>query len=352
VALGPVMLGIPGPRLAADDRELLAHPATGGVILFDRNYQDPDQLEELVADIHALREPRLLVAVDQEGGRVQRFRLQFTRLPAPACFGSLYDDDPDSARALARDCGWLMAAELRACGVDFSFAPVLDLGTRKSVVIGDRALHREPEVVAILARAFMTGMSSAGMCAVGKHFPGHGSVAGDSHLILPVDDRDLDTIRDADMLVFERMIHYGLPAVLVANVVYSKVDARPAGYSKVWLKKVLRGELGFAGAVLSDDLGMAGASLDGGATEQAALALGAGCDMVLLCNSRSAAESVIENNPHRESALRSARLVRMHGRNRISRQDLQADSRYRDIAATIGALERSPELDFGDESPI
>ncbi len=346
------MLGIPGPRLGADDHELLAHPATGGVILFDRNYQDPSQLADLTAEIHGLREPRLLVAVDQEGGRVQRFRSQFTRLPALACFGALYDDDRDAAVKLTRDCGWLMAAELRACGVDFSFAPALDLRSRESIVIGDRALHRDPEVVAILARAFMAGMGSAGMCAVGKHFPGHGSVAGDSHLTLPVDGRDLDTLRVADMLVFERMIHYGLPAVLAAHVVYSKVDARPAGYSRTWLTHVLRGELGFAGAVFSDDLGMAGASLDGGATAQAALALEAGCDMVLLCNDRAAAESVVEDNPHRESALRSARLARLHGRNAKSWQELQADSRHRDIAATIGALDRAPELDLGDEAPI
>ncbi len=346
------MLGIPGPRLGADDRELLAHPATGGVILFDRNYQDPSQLADLTAEIHGLREPRLLVAVDQEGGRVQRFRSQFTRLPAPACFGALYDDDRDAAVKLTRDCGWLLAAELRACGVDFSFAPALDLRSRESIVIGDRALHRDPQVVAILARAFMAGMGSAGMCAVGKHFPGHGSVAGDSHLTLPVDDRDLETLRVADMLVFERMIHYGLPAVLAAHVVYSKVDARPASYSRTWLTHVLRGDLGFAGAVFSDDLGMAGASLDGGATAQAALALEAGCDVVLLCNDRAAAESVVEDNPHRESALRSARLARLHGRSAKSWQELQADSRHRDIAATIGALDRAPELDLGDEAPL
>ncbi|TDJ17147.1 MAG: beta-N-acetylhexosaminidase [Gammaproteobacteria bacterium] len=352
MALGPVMLGIPGPRLGADDRELLAHPATGGVILFDRNYQDPSQLADLTAEIHGLREPRLLVAVDQEGGRVQRFRSQFTRLPAPACFGALYDDDRDAAVKLTRDCGWLLAAELRACGVDFSFAPALDLRSRESIVIGDRALHRDPQVVAILARAFMAGMGSAGMCAVGKHFPGHGSVAGDSHLTLPVDDRDLETLRVADMLVFERMIHYGLPAVLAAHVVYSKVDARPASYSRTWLTHVLRGDLGFAGAVFSDDLGMAGASLDGGATAQAALALEAGCDVVLLCNDRAAAESVVEDNPHRESALRSARLARLHGRSAKSWQELQADSRHRDIAATIGALDRAPELDLGDEAPL
>ena len=346
------MIGIAGLQLAAQDRELLAHPASGGVILFDRNYEDPQQLEALVADIHGLREPRLLVAVDQEGGRVQRFRSRFTRLPPPARFGSLYDDNPGPAVKLIGDCGWLMAAELRACGVDFSFAPALDLHTRESVVIGNRALHRDPQVVAMLAHAFTTGMSRAGMCGVGKHFPGHGSVAGDSHLVLPVDDRDLETIRSADMLVFERMIRYGLPAVLAAHVVYPKVDARPAGYSHVWLKQVLRAELGFTGAVFSDDLGMAGASLDGGAPEQVRRALDAGCDMVLLCNDRAAAESVIDDHPNGGSALRSARLARMHGRNRTPWQDLQADPRHRDTARTIAALEPAPELDFGDQAPI
>lgn len=346
------MIGIPGLGLSADDRQLLGHPAVGGVILFDRNYEAPRQLEELVADIHGLREPQLLVAVDQEGGRVQRFRSQFTRLPPPARFGSLYDDDREAALKLIRDCGWLMAAELRACGVDFSFAPALDLHTRESVVIGDRALHREPEVVAMLAHAFMAGMSSAGMCAVGKHFPGHGSVEGDSHLVLPVDERDLETIRGADMLVFERMIHYGMPAVLAAHVVYSRVDSRPAGYSHVWLGQVLRSELGFTGAVFSDDLGMAGAALDGGAPEQVARALDAGCDMALLCNDRSAVESVIEHYANRGSALRSARLARLHGRNRISWQDLQSDSHHRHTALAIAALEPAPELDLGDEAPI
>jgi beta-N-acetylhexosaminidase len=346
------MLGIPGQRLSAEDRELLVHPSAGGVILFDRNYASPSQLTELVADIHALRAPRLLVAVDQEGGRVQRFRSQFTRLPPPARFGALFDDEPDAARRLVRDCGWLMAAELRACGVDFSFAPALDLHTRESVVIGNRALHRDPEVVAILAHAFMSGMSRAGMCAVGKHFPGHGSVEGDSHLVLPVDDRDLETIRSADMLVFERMIHYGLPAVLAAHVVYSRVDPRPAGYSTVWLQQVLRHELGFTGAVFSDDLGMAGAALAGGAIEQSALALEAGCDMVLLCNDRSAGESVIEAVDRGASAVRSARLARMHGRDAIDWQELHADPRYRERAAAIGALEPAPELDLGDDAPI
>jgi beta-N-acetylhexosaminidase len=346
------MVGVPGPRLDGEDRELLVHPAIGGVILFDRNYQEPRQLEALTAEIHAIREPRLLVAVDQEGGRVQRFRAGFTRLPAPACFGAVYDEDAGRGRALARDGGWLMAAELRACGVDFSFAPALDLRTRESVVIGNRALHRQPEVVAILARAFMNGMGDVGMRAVGKHFPGHGSVEGDSHLMLPVDDRDLETLRTADMLVFERMIHYGLPALLAAHVVYPRVDSRPAGYSGRWLTQVLRIDLGFTGAVFSDDLGMAGASLDGGAPEQVAVALAAGCDMVLLCNDRSAVVSVIEGDPLPGSALRSARLAPMHGRGGPTWPELEADPRRREVAAALGDLEPAPELDFGDEAPI
>lgn len=352
MALGPLMVGIPGVGLDAEDRELLAHPAIGGVILFDRNYEEPRQLEALTAAIHAVRAPRLLIAVDQEGGRVQRFRGSFTRLPAPACFGTVYDGDTRRARRLARDGGWLMAAELRACGVDFSFAPALDLRTRESVVIGNRALHRQPEIVAILAREFMNGMGEAGMRAVGKHFPGHGSVEGDSHLMLPVDDRDLETLRDTDMLVFERMIHYGLPAVLAAHVIYSRVDPRPAGYSRRWLGQILRNELGFAGAVFSDDLGMAGAALDGGPPEQVTVALEAGCDMVLLCNDRSAVVAVIEDQSLSGSALRSARLAPMHGRGSLTWRDLEADPRSREAAAALGALEPAPELDLGDEAPI
>jgi beta-N-acetylhexosaminidase len=346
------MLGIDAPRLAVEERDLLCHPATGGVILFDRNFEDPRQLSALTAEIHALREPRLLIAVDQEGGRVQRFRAGFSRLPAAVNFGALYDEDREAARRRARQCGWLMAAELRACGVDLSFAPCLDLATGRSTVIATRALHRDPEALATLARAFMAGMSSAGMSAVGKHFPGHGSVEGDSHLELPVDERDLDTIRDEDMIPFERMIHYGLPAVMAAHVVYSRVDAKPAGYSRVWLKQILRDELGFSGAVFSDDLGMAGAALEGGARAQAAVALDAGCDMILLCNDRAAAESVLDAHPHRISAVRSARLARLHGRAGITWEALHADPHHREIAAALGALEREPELDLGDEPPL
>jgi beta-N-acetylhexosaminidase len=351
MALGPIMLDVDGPRLSAEDREVLAHPLVGGVVLFDRNYLDPTQLEALVGEIHAVRAPRLLVAVDHEGGRVQRFRHHFTRLPAPAAFGDLYDADPHKARRLARDYGWLMAAELRAVGIDFSFAPVLDLGARRSTVIGNRALHRDPEVVATLAQAVMGGMARAGMCAVGKHFPGHGSVEADSHHALPVDHRDMDEIREADMLVFERLIHYGIPALMAGHVCYTRVDGQPAGYSRFWLQQILREELGFGGALFSDDLGMAAAAVAGSMAERARAALEAGCDMALVCNDRQAALAVLEELEPTGSALRAVHLARMHGRGQAPWRQLRASTRYGEISRTIAALDPAPELDLGDDSP-
>ena len=231
MALGPVMLGLEGPELSAQERELLRHPLVGGVILFTRNYQSPAQLTALTGVIHALRQPRLLIAVDHEGGRVQRFRDGFTRLPAVRRLGELYDQDRMRAKQLARGTGWLMAAELRAVGVDFSFAPVLDLDHGVSSIIGDRAFHSDPEAVADLAHAYVSGMQKAGMEAVGKHFPGHGGIAADSHLELPVDPRPLAVLETADLLAFERMIHYGLAALMPAHVRYPAVDDQPAGFS-------------------------------------------------------------------------------------------------------------------------
>ncbi|HUT41851.1 MAG TPA: beta-N-acetylhexosaminidase, partial [Gammaproteobacteria bacterium] len=263
MTLGPLMLDVAGGELDAEDRELLRHPAVGGVILFTRNFESPQQVRALVDDMHALRDPHLLVAVDQEGGRVQRFREGFTRLPPLACLGRIYDKDRTRAKHLARVTGWLMASELRAVGVDISFAPVLDLDYGVSTIIGNRALHRRPEIVADLATAYQAGMHDAGMAATGKHFPGHGAVAADSHLDLPVDERRFADIEQWDLVPFRRLIDAGLAAVMMAHVVYAQVDEQPAGYSRIWIRDILRRELKFQGLVFSDDLSMEGACLAG-----------------------------------------------------------------------------------------
>jgi len=314
MALGPVMLGLDGCELSAEEGELLRHPLVGGVILFARNYRSPEQVAALTAAIHALRQPRLLVAVDHEGGRVQRFRDGFTRLPAVRRLGEIYDRDPMRAKRLARVTGWLMAAELRAVGVDFSFAPVLDLDHGVSGIIGDRAFHRDPEAVADLAHAYASGMQKAGMEAVGKHFPGHGGIAADSHLELPVDPRPYADLAEADLLAFERMIHYGLAALMPAHVLYPQVDDRPAGFSARWLKDILRRQLEFQGAIFSDDLDMVGAGEAGSPPERARAALAAGCDMALACNDRRAAVAILDNLRLAPNPVSQLRLIRLHGR--------------------------------------
>ena len=347
MTLGPVMLDVAGTSLAPEDAELLRHPAVGGLILFTRNYESPAQLRELVDAVHALREPRLLVAVDQEGGRVQRFRDGFTALPPLAAYGELHDRDTAAALALAAEGGWLLAAELRACGVDFSFAPVLDLRRGRSAVIGDRAFHADPAVVAALAVAMMRGMREAGMAAVGKHFPGHGSVAEDSHVAVPVDPRPLETLRLEDMLAFERVASAGLPAVMPAHVVYSAVDERPAGFSRRWLGDILRDQLGFAGAIFSDDLSMAGAAVAGDIEARARAALDAGCDMLLVCNDRAAAERAVQALAGGVDAVRASRLVRLHGRGPAATpQVLREQARHAAAAAALAALQPEPELDL------
>ncbi len=349
MSIGPLMVDLSGPELLPDEEEMLRHPLVGGVLLFSRNYESPEQVRELTSRIHELREPQLLVAVDHEGGRVQRFREGFTRLPAAGRIGEAYDSAPERAANAAELCGWLMASELRAVGIDLSFAPVLDLYRGVSRVIDDRAFHRNPEAVARLARAYMKGMQQAGMAAVGKHFPGHGSVEADSHSSLPIDSRSFADIQAEDLLAFERMIHYGLPAIMPAHVVYPAVDERPAGFSPRWLQNVLREQLGFRGATFSDDLSMAGASFAGDFADRAHAALTAGCDMVLLCNDRQGVQEVLRRLGSYRDPVAQARLVRMHGRAGMAWDELLGTEQWRRAVNLAESLEREPELALGDD---
>ncbi len=250
------MLDVEGVALTPADRDLLRQPAVGGVILFTRNFESPDQIADLVSEIRALRSPALVIAVDHEGGRVQRFREGFSPIPAMRHFGIEYDVDPESATVLARQAGWLIASELRAAGIDLCFAPCVDLDWGVSEVIGDRAFHRDPDAVGELAAAFARGLRSAGMAAVAKHFPGHGAVVADSHLDLPIDRRDYGDVLD-DMRPYEKLIRNGqIAGVMLAHVVYREMDDLPAGFSTYWIERELRSRLGFGGAVFCDDLSM------------------------------------------------------------------------------------------------
>ena len=349
VSLGPLMTGIAGPELDPAEREVLRHPCVGGVILFSRNYRGREQLRTLCDAIHALRRPPLLIGVDHEGGRVQRFRDGFTALPAAARYGMLHGRSPGYACHAARTGGWVMAIELRAAGVDFSFAPVLDLGRSASVVIGDRAFHRDPDVVTVLARAFLAGMRDAGVGGVGKHFPGHGGVAADSHCALPVDGRSWEDLRLSDLVPFERLATPELAGVMPAHVVFECLDDRPAGFSRRWLADVLRSELGFQGIVFSDDLDMAAAATGGDHVDRAQAAIDAGCDMVLVCNDWSGAVEVVEGLRLGPDPVRMARMARMHGRGVPSFEALASNASYRRAVTHLGSLVPEPELGLGDD---
>jgi len=313
MALGQLMLDLEGLELTAVERELLQHPQVGGVILFSRNYQSPEQLMQLVKTIRLATSRRLLIAVDQEGGRVQRFKTGFTTLPPMQQFGKLYEQDPAKAKAWAHNAGWLMAAELLAFDIDFSFAPVLDLDRGVSEVIGDRSFHSSPEVVATLGAAICAGIQEAGMATVGKHFPGHGSVAVDSHIALPIDERDYQTIAELDMIPFQRLASQ-LDGIMPAHIIYRQADPMPAGFSSFWLQSVLRQQLKFQGTIFSDDLVMAGAAIAGNFAERADKALKAGCDMVLVCNNRDAAIAVIDALGDNIDLTSQQRLLKMQAK--------------------------------------
>jgi len=310
---GPAFVGIEGTSLTAADRERLGHPLVGGVILFTRNFESCAQLRALIVAIRAMRDPAPLIAVDHEGGRVQRFRDGFTAIPAMRTLGEAWDRDAAAAAREATRLGRTLAAELAAHGVDFSFTPVLDIDHGPSGVIGDRALHANPNAVAHLAAALHRGLRAAGMAAVGKHFPGHGFVAADSHTEMPVDPRPLAEIAATDLVPFGALIACGLEAIMPAHVVYPAVDDAPAGYSRKWLHDVLRGRLGFDGLIFSDDLGMAGAHGAGDTVARAEASVVAGCDMVLACNDFAAIDELLAKwkpEPNRELARRCAAMER------------------------------------------
>jgi len=337
------MVDIAGTELSAEDARVLSHPLVGSVVLFTRNYRDPRQLAALTASIRALRTPHLLIAVDQEGGRVQRFREGFTRLPAARLLGRRFDEDRRDGLDLARAVGWLMAGELRAVGVDFSFAPCIDLDYGVSEIIGDRAFHSDPEAVGALGVATLLGMSEAGMAGVAKHFPGHGAVVADSHVALPLDRRAYVDL-EPDMRPYRPLLENNLAGVMAAHVVFPAVDRLPASLSHRWITGVLRGELGFHGCVFADDLSMAGAAAFGDIVARAKLALAAGCDVLPICNARQSVESVlVALGTNVGSAASQARLVRMRARGE-GPTDLQANRHWQETTARIAALSAIPPL--------
>ncbi|WP_289539111.1 beta-N-acetylhexosaminidase [Pseudomonas sp. SO81] len=324
------MLDIQGTWLTAEDRRILRQPEVGGLILFARNIEDPRQVRELCASIRAVR-PDLLLAVDQEGGRVQRLRNGFVRLPAMRALA-----DNDDAEQLAEHCGWLMATEVLAVGLDLSFAPVLDLDHQRSAVVGSRSFEGDAELATRLAGAFIRGMDAAGMAATGKHFPGHGWAEADSHVAIPVDERSLDEIRARDLIPFQRLSQQ-LAAVMPAHVIYPQVDAGPAGFSRRWLQEILRGELGFAGVIFSDDLSMAGAHVVGNAASRIEAALNAGCDMGLVCNDRGSAELAL-GALQRLNVQPPKGLARMRGRG-FARTDYREQPRWLQAIAALRAAQ-------------
>ncbi|MBS1142797.1 MAG: hypothetical protein H6R14_203 [Proteobacteria bacterium] len=332
--LGPLMIDIAGTELTDLDRERLCHPLVGGIILFSRNYANPEQLSALTTAIHALRTPSLLIAVDHEGGRVQRFREGFTRLPAMAALGKRWNDNPDAALSAARHVGYVLAAELRARGVDYSFTPVLDLDYGPSRVIGDRAFHRQPEAVIALAAALGEGLKQAGMGCCGKHFPGHGYVIPDSHVELPVDERAFDEMQE-DILPYRRL---ALDGVMAAHVIYNCMDCNTAVFSNKWID-YLRNDIKYNGVVFTDDLSMAGAGVVGNMLNRVETAYSAGCDMLLVCNAPDVVGNVLENwKPHIDPARGQRVEALIPTKQAMSWTELLSDETYLAAQKTIAEM--------------
>lgn len=343
MTLGPLMVDVAGTALDAEEREMLRHPLVGSVILFTRNYSDPQQLAALVAEIHSLRSPALIVGVDHEGGRVQRFRPGFSVLPSARRIGHEYDADAKAGLALARELGWLMAAELRGVGIDLSFAPCVDLDYGVSEVIGDRAFHARPAAVGALAVAYMHGMRDAGMIATAKHFPGHGAVVADSHHAVPVDRRALEDL-EPDLAPYRLLIANGIAGIMVAHVVFPEVDSLPASVSRRWVRGVLRDELRFQGVVFTDDLSMQGAAAAGDVITRAQLALDAGCDVLPVCNQRASVLALLDGLKEKPDPASSLRLVRLRGRGPADYTALRADERWQHSQQTLARCAAPPSL--------
>ncbi len=347
MSLGNVMIGISGKQLQPHEREWLLHPLIAGVILFSRNYESPQQLMALTEEIHALRHPRLLIAVDHEGGRVQRFRDGFTRLPSMRVLGMLYKQDAELALKRAHQLGWVLATELLACGVDFSFAPVLDLDYGESRVIGDRAFSGDPIVVGQLALQVSLGMREAGMASVVKHFPGHGYVQADTHETVAMDERSWPQIQLNDLQPFLKLIARGVEAVMPAHVRYLQIDDLPVGFSARWLQTILRQDCHFDGVIISDDLGMQAAAYYGNTAERVTLALNAGCDLALVCNELEQIPAVLAQCHWHQRPLTQARLMRMHGRAQIAYRHLHQEPIWQGAVKQMALLnEAQSQMDL------
>ena len=338
MSLGAVMVDVEGTHLQPFEIERLMDPLVAGVILFSRNFESVEQIQKLTKAIHDLRHPRLLIGVDHEGGRVQRFRKGFTHIPPMRVLGELYEQDEKHSYQVAEKMGWLLAAELLAVGVDFSFAPVVDIDYGGSKVIGDRAFHSNPIAVGNLSFHLMNGMRKAGMASVAKHFPGHGFIEADTHLEVAVDERPFAEIQQHDLQPFLRLIENGLDAVMPAHVIYPHMDSLPAGFSEFWLKVILRKQCHFEGAIISDDMSMKAAEAYGSAPERVLKALQAGCDLVLVCNDPMAADEVLSKINWHGDTLSHARLIRLHAHGKFSYDKLKFDPLWQAAVSVVNDL--------------
>lgn len=326
--IGALVADVAGLTLTPEDKEILAHPLVGGVILFARNYESRQQIQDLCQQIRRASPAPMLIMVDQEGGRVQRFRGEFTELPPMSLFGEHYDRHPAQACELAKECGWLMAAELLAVGVDLSLAPVLDVNKGLSSVIGQRAFHSDHHAIVCLASAFISGMREAGMAATGKHFPGHGSVTLDSHVAMPIDTRTLAAIAVDDMLPFKGVMTTGLDAVMAAHIIFPEIDQLAVGFSRYWLQDILRQQLGFKGVIFSDDLSMEGANISSHYADRFLAAREAGCDLALLCNHRAGVVQVLDAIPQAKHMLNVAQWGVLSARFSAQQLPLEQNQRW------------------------